>query len=121
MKRYLAHKGLGQTVGFPRFKEANRWHSIQLRQCGKNRDVRLSEGRLKVPSKLGKSIKVKQHRPLEGIPKTTCLTLRADGKWYVLIVCEPEDPPPVHRDEPAIGLDVGLEAFVTDSERKKDR
>ncbi len=87
----MARKELGQTAGFPRFKEANRWHSIRLRQYGKSRDVCLSGGRLKVPSKLGKSIKVKQHRPLEGVPKTACLKLRADGKWYVLIVHHKEE------------------------------
>lgn len=116
LKRFIAHKELGKTVGFPRFKGANRWHSIRLRQYGKNRDVRLSGGRLKVASKLGKSIKVKQHRPLEGVPKTAYLKLRADGKWYVLIACELEDTPPIHQDKPDIGLDVGLKTFLADSE-----
>ena len=62
---------------------------------------------------------MKQHRPLEGHPKTAYLRLRADGKWYLLIVSELEDPPSSHQDRPAIGLDVGLEAFVTDSEGNK--
>jgi hypothetical protein len=44
--------------------------------------------RLHVPSKLGARLKVKQHRPLEGTPKTAHLVLRADGHWYVLIVCD---------------------------------
>lgn len=119
LKRFLTHKEAGQSVGFPRFKGTNRWHSIQLRQYGKNHDVSLSEGRLKVPGQLGKSIKVKQHRPLQGTPRTAYLRLRAAGKWYVLVVCILENPPPVHRDEPAIGLDVGLESFITDSEGRK--
>ena len=118
LKRFLARKKLGQAAGFPRFKGANRWHSIHLRQYGKGRDVRLIEGRLAVPGKLGKSIKVKQHRSLEGVPKTAYLRLRADGKWYVLIVCELADPP-VLQSGPAIGIDVGLEVFLTDSEGTK--
>lgn len=116
LKRFIARKELGQATGFPRFKGANRWHSIRLRQYGKGRDVYLSEGRLKVPGKLGKSIKVKQHRPLIGAPKTAHLKLRADGKWYVLIVCELEDVSPVRQGKPAIGLDVGLKVFLADSE-----
>lgn len=119
LRRFLSRKGRGKPAGFPRFKGANRWHSIQLRQYGKGRDANLCEGRLKVPGKLGKSIKVKQHRPLEGIPKTAYLRLRADGKWYVHIVCELVNPAPVHRGESAIGLDVGLEAFIADSEGGK--
>src|SRR2546427_4432936 len=41
LKRFLAQKELAMNVGFPRFKSANRWHSIQLRQYGK--DVSLHE------------------------------------------------------------------------------
>jgi transposase len=37
LKRFLAAKKLGiPDVGFPRFKKPNRWHSIQLRQYGKD-------------------------------------------------------------------------------------
>jgi IS605 OrfB family transposase len=57
LRRFMVRKELEKSAGFPRFKGANRWHSIRPRQYGKSRDVRLSEGQLKVPSKLGKSIK----------------------------------------------------------------
>ena len=70
--------------------------------------------------------KLKQHRPLEGTPKTAHLVLRADGHWYVLIVCAPAPPelprrrharPGRSRGPPrAIGLDVGLRHFLADSE-----
>jgi putative transposase len=122
LRRCIARKELGQKAGFPRFKSANRWHSIHLRQYGKSRDVWLDDGgrrgpRLRVPGKLGKTIKIQQHRPLEGVPKTVYLKLRADGKWYVLIVCRLEDvPPQTSVDEPAIGLDVGLKTFLADSD-----
>jgi putative transposase len=122
LRRCIARKELGQKVGFPRFKSANRWHSIHLRQYGKSRDVWLDDRagrgpRLRVPGKLGKTIKIRQHRPLEGVPKTVYLKLRADGKWYVLIVCKLGDvPPQTTVDEPAIGLDVGLKVFLADSD-----
>ena len=123
-KRFLAAKELGQKVGFPRFKTPNRWHSIQLRQYGneKNpRDVMLApDGKhLQVPVKLGKMLKIKLHRPLEGTPKTAHLVLRADGHWYALIVCETEpqtEPLPSPCDHPDIGIDVGLKVFLADSE-----
>lgn len=115
LKRFFHRKELGQKVGFPRFKGANRWHSIQLRQYG--RDVFLDPGakRLKVPKKLGSLIKVKQHRHLEGTPKTAHLVLRADGHWYVLIVCDLGDAPE-KRDGSAVGIDVGLKVFLADSD-----
>lgn len=92
LKRYLQMKDLGLPVGFPRFKTANRWHSIQLRQYAPSRDVWLDDDgkHLHVPAKVGKSLKIKLHRPLEGTPVTAHLVLRADGHWYALIVGETE-------------------------------
>src|SRR5712691_716837 len=122
LKRFLAAKANNiPGVGFPRFKKPNRWHSIQLRQYGK--DVYLHEDKkhLIVPKKLGHFLKIKLHRPIEGTPKTVHLVLRADGHWYVLIVCETE---PQHEHLPSVcehgdvGIDVGLKSFLTDSEGK---
>src|SRR5579862_6211900 len=131
LKRFLATKELGHPCGFPRFKTPNRWHSIQLRQYAPSRDVWLDADNthLHVPAKLGKLLKIKLHRPLEGAPVTAHLVLRADNHWYALIVCETEPhnefgrvhnateetPQPVC-EHAAIGLDVGLKVFLADSD-----
>ena len=115
LKRFLARKELAMKVGFPRFKSANQWHSIQLRQYGKGGDVRIEDSRLLVPAKLGKSIKIKMHRPLKGTPKMAHLVLRSDGYWYALIVCETE-PNPVEAPQGSVGIDVGLKVFLADSD-----
>src|SRR6266849_5657927 len=120
LKRFLAAKQNNiPGIGFPRFKKPNRWHSIQLRQYGK--DVYLHEDKkhLVVPKKLGHFLKIKLHRQIEGKPKTVHLVLRADGHWYALIVCETEpqnDHLPSACQHPDIGIDVGLKSFLTDSE-----
>ena len=126
LTRYLHFKDAGIPCGFPRFKTPNRWHSIQLRQYAPSHDVWLDmDGtHLHVPAKLGRRLKIKLHRPLEGTPVTAHLVLRADGHWYALIVCEtaPQDeqeavhPERVECEHPAIGLDVGLKVFLADSE-----
>src|SRR3989442_8165340 len=122
LKRFLEARELGvPSVGFPRFKPPNRWHSIQLRQYGTSRDVWLDADNkhLHVPAKIGKSLKIKVHCPIEGAPKTVHLVHRADGQWYALIVCETEphiEHEPGACEHPAIGLDVGLKSFLTDSE-----
>jgi putative transposase len=126
LRRYLQLRDLGLPCGFPRFKSANRWHSIQLRQYAESRDVWLdADGKhLHVPAKVGKRLKIKLHRPLEGTPVTAHLVLRADGHWYALIVCEtaPQDAVgAAHLGQqacahPAVGLDVGLKVFLADSE-----
>jgi putative transposase len=121
LKRFLAGKALGCKVGFPRFKSANQWHSIQLRQYGKDSYLHEDKKHLIVPKKLGHSLKIKMHRPIEGTPKTVFLVLRADGHWYALIVCE-TTPQTEHSPSicthPDIGIDVGLKSFLTDSEGK---
>lgn len=122
LKRFLEATELGLTdVGFPRFKKPNRWHSIQLRQYGISRDVWLDADNkhMHVPAKLGKLLKIKLHRPIEGTPKTVHLVLRADGHWYALVVCEMEprtEHAPCACEHPDIGIDVGLKSFLTDSE-----
>ncbi len=120
LKRFLAAKELGiPDVGFPRFKRANRWHSIQLRQYGKDVSLHEDKKHLIVPKKLGHSLKIKLHRPISGTPKTVHLVHRADGHWYALIVCETEphtQHEPTTCEHPSIGLDVGLKSFLTDSE-----
>jgi len=118
-KRFFALKELGEKGGFPRFKKPNRWHSIQLRQYGKDAYLHEDKKYLIVPKKLGHFLKIKLHRPIEGTPKTVHLVHRADGHWYALIVCE-TDPEPEHLpcacEHPAIGIDVGLKSFLPDSE-----
>lgn len=124
LMRYLRHKKQGLQAGFPRFKSANRWRSIDLKQYRSVFRVSDDQRHLIVPAKLGRTIKIKLHRPLEGTPKTAHLILRADGHWYVLIVCDvPTDADAQRAHEGMdgcphddIGLDMGLKAFITDSE-----
>lgn len=120
LKRFLAaKKNAIAGVGFPRFKKGNQWHSIQLRQYGKDAYVHEDKKHLLVPKKVGHFLKIKLHRPIEGAPKTVHLVLRADGHWYALIVCEIEphtEHAPSSCEHPDIGIDVGLKSFLTDSE-----
>src|SRR6059058_3460563 len=120
LKRFLAAKANNiPGIGFPRFKKPNRWHSIQLRQYGKDCYLHEDKKHLIVPKKLGHFLKIKLHRPLEATPKTVHLVHRADGHWYALIVCETEphtEHAPSDCAHPAIGIDVGLKSFLTDSE-----
>jgi putative transposase len=120
LKRFLAAKANDiPGIGFPRFKKPNRWHSLQLRQYGKDCYLHEAKKHLVVPKKLGHFLKIKLHRPIEGIPKTVHLVLRSDGHWYALIVCETAprtDHLPSTCEHLDVGLDVGLKSFLTDSE-----
>jgi len=111
LKRFLAASQNNiPGVGFPRFKKPNRWHSIQLRQYGKDGYLHEDKKHLVVPKKLGHFLKIKLHRPIEGTPKTVHLVLRADHHWYALIVCvssSKTEHAPSDCCHPDIGLDVG--------------
>jgi putative transposase len=120
LKRFLAAKEHHiPGIGFPRFKKPNRWHSIQLRQHKTDFQLAPDGKHLSLPKKLGGLLKIKLHRLPEGTPKTAHLVLRADGHWYILILCETEPQNEHHPstcEHHAIGIDVGLKSFLTDSE-----
>src|SRR6266566_3674645 len=99
----------GRSIGFPRFKKAHAWNTIQFRDATNC----LDNGRFKAPGQCGGRIRVIVHRPLEGTFKFARLVLRPSG-WYLQCVCETE-PAPLPRRENAIGLDVGIRYLVADS------
>lgn len=94
----------GESPGYPRFRSANRFDSLTYREEGFSVGIRL---RL---SKVGE-VKIKMHRPLEGIAKT--VTVKREGrKWYACISVEVE-PVPLPASGDSIGIDVGLTHFAT--------
>lgn len=111
LKAYFKRKKKGLAKGFPRFKGYLGWHSIHLRQ--NLIDFELKD-KLRVPKKLGYSLKIKMHRPIEGKIKTCYLVKRID-KWYVVFACEVEPTELPFRRESVVGIDVGLKQFLVDS------
>src|ERR1700730_7766690 len=99
----------GRTMGFPRFKGANAWNTIQFRDAANCWD----NGRFKAPKQCGGRIRVIVHRPLEGTFKFARMVLRPSG-WYLQCVCEtPSQPLPEKGN--AVGLDMGIRYLVADS------
>jgi len=104
----------GEKAGFPRFKGKNRYDSITYPQSGYKFT---SQKRLKV-SKIGE-LPIRLHRAIKGTIKTMNIHKTLSGKWFACFSC---DDVPIHIDTPpnkAIGLDVGLDSFLTDSNGNK--
>ena len=102
----------GQTPGYPRFRGRGRYDSFTFKQSG----FSICENKL-VLSKIG-PVKIVLHRPMEGQVKT--LTVRRDrvGNWYSCFACEvPKHP--LSMCESVVGVDVGLESFITLSNGEK--
>jgi putative transposase len=67
--------------------------------------------------KLG-PMRVVEHRPIEGTPKT-CTLVREVDQWFVAISCEIAAAAPAPRREPVVALDRGLLLLVADSDGNK--
>src|SRR5690606_28559561 len=75
--------------------------------------IRLNGDRLRVQH-VG-TIKVKVHRPHEGMIKTATLKLEGD-KWFLVLSCDLGEVAVPKSHNPPVGIDVGLESFLTTSD-----
>jgi putative transposase len=107
-KAFFRRVKAGQKAGYPRFKGRDRYTSFTYPQWGNGASL---VGDRLLLSKFG-HITVRWSRPLEGTPKTVTLSKEADG-WYACFSCAevPVQPLPLTGEE--IGVDVGLESFLT--------
>ena len=105
-------KAKNGKAGFPRYKGQNRYDSITYPQFSNG--CRLDNKVLRL-GKIG-CIRIVQHRPIEGIPKTCTITRSATGKWYASFSCDMGDAPDKTDDSPAVGIDVGLNSFAVTSD-----
>jgi putative transposase len=115
--RYLKGDGNGKRSGRPRFKGAGRYRSFTYPQASIDW---IDGNKIELP-KVG-VVKVVWHRPLPvGFEvKSAIITHKADG-WYVTFSLQDESVPESTVDlvpdwDNSVGIDMGLEHFVADSE-----
>jgi putative transposase len=101
--------------GYPRFKSMDRFSSVLFPSHGDG--IRLTGNRLRVQH-VG-TIRVKLHRPVQGTIKTVSLKREAD-KWHVVVSCDLGDKQIEPSTLPPVGIDMGLEAFLTTSNGKQE-
>ena len=105
----------GEKAGFPRYKGQNRYDSITYPQFANG--CRLDNKGLRL-GKIG-CIRVVQHRPLGGVPKSCTITRTATGKWFVSISCDIGETKNKSCHDKPVGIDVGLEKFAMLSDKTK--
>ena len=118
-------KAKNGKAGFPRYKGQNRYDSITYPQFANG--CRLDAKGLRL-GKIG-CLRIVQHRPLEGTPKTCTITHTATGKWFASISCDLParlSAVPAQAGAPektdagsAVGIDVGLNSFAVTSNNEK--
>jgi putative transposase len=109
-KAFFRRVKAGQKPGYPLYRGYGWNDSFTFKQLG----FELLDNGLLL-SKIG-AIKIVLHRPVEGQIKTLTILRDAVGNWYACFVCEVE-PEPLPCNDLAIGIDIGLENFVTLSNR----
>ena len=117
-KAFFRRVKKGETPGYPRFKGQGRYRSMTYSHLSVKL-IHPTRGRLAhvVVPKMGQ-VKIRLHRPLpDGNIKTLTIQRKASG-WYALITVEVADVPKV-KIATAVGVDVGLESFLTTSEGEK--
>jgi putative transposase len=106
---YWNRKRAELRAHLPRFRGEDRYDSLTYPQFW----FRLKDGVLCL-SKIG-DVRVVQHRPVEGRVKTLTVTRSRAGKWFAVFSCEVEEKG-VHGRLPAVGVDLGLNSLVAQSD-----
>lgn len=101
----------GCKPGYPRFRSEGRYRSFTYPQATAFR-ILASEKKIRL-GRLG-NVRLRYHRPLEGVPKTAIVIRYPSGKWYVCICCKFPDVPV--EDTPITGFDLGLNSYLTSSD-----
>jgi len=106
-KAFFRRVKSGEKPGYPRFRSKFRYDSFTYPQFG----FKLLKNVVQL-SKIG-GIKIKLHRPIEGIIKTCTVKRTPTGKWFVAFVCDVNHEPIKQPINPVIGIDMGLKNFAT--------
>lgn len=104
-----AKKG-GEKPGFPRFKGKNRYSSFTLKNTGWH-----LEGRYLWVHNIGR-FKMNLSRPIQGDIRTITISKTASGKWYAAFSCKNVESKVLPKCDKEIGIDVGIQYFIADSE-----
>jgi putative transposase len=102
----------GQNPGYPRFKSARRFESLQWEdRKGWRLDTSTSRVRLHCVGE----VKVRLHRRVRGVPKA--ITVKREGRrWWVTIRCSDVPAKPLMPTGRQIGIDLGVRVLVATSD-----
>ena len=103
-------KGLSK---FPTFKKKSNCGNFLVPQ-----NVKLRGCKLIIP-KFQEGIKIKIHRPIEGIIKQAAISLTPTGKYFASILCDTGEVPPskpIISEQTSVGVDLGIKNFAITSD-----
>jgi putative transposase len=106
----------GETPGYPRFRSAHRFDSVEWPRDGDGCRWRPDTRRVH-PQGIGQ-VKVSVHRQVEGRVKT--IQVRREGRrWLLVLSCDDVPARPLGPTRAAVGVDVGIASFATTSDGQR--
>ena len=106
----------GETPGYPRFKSAHRFDSVEWPKDGDG--CRWQPGTHRVYLQGIGQVKVSVHRPVQGRVKT--IQVRREGRrWMLILSCDEVPTRPLEPTRAAVGIDVGIASFATTSDGQR--
>jgi putative transposase len=103
----------GQAPGYPRFKPAHRYHSVEWPVDGDG--CRWQPDRHRVYLQGIGHVKASMHRQVHGRVKT--IQVRRQGRrWMLILSCDGVPTRPLEPTQAAVGIDVGITSFATTSD-----
>ena len=115
-KAWKNHFKQSDKFGEPNFKKKRDGYA-SFTTNNQNGTIKLSDKYLSIP-KLKSKIKIKKHREFEGKIKSVTITREPSGKYYASILVEVDEFLQGKTTSNAIGLDVGINKLITDSNGK---
>jgi putative transposase len=103
----------GQAPGYPRFKPAHRFDSVEWPKDGDGCRWHADTGKVYLQG-VGQ-VKVTVHRPVEGRVKTIQVC-RQGRRWMLILSCDDVPTRPLAPTRTAVGIDVGIARFATTSD-----
>jgi putative transposase len=107
----------GETLGYPRYKAARRFDSVEWPKDGDGCRWKPDGSRVYLQG-VG-DVKATVHRPVEGRVKT--IQVRRSGrKWYLVLSCDDVSVRPLDPTGAVVGIDVGIASFLTTSDGRRE-
>lgn len=103
-----------KSVGFPKFKSKKETYQSYTTNNQKG-TIYIENGYLKLP-KLKTMVKIKYHRPFEGLIKSATISKVPSGKYFVSILVDSTEPIIAKKNAKKVGLDTDITNFCITSD-----
>lgn len=99
--------------GFPKFKSKKNNH-FSYKTNNRVKSISVSAKYIKLP-KIG-LVKIKRHRPFDGIVKSAVISKVPSGKYYVSVLVDSTENDVLEYSKRKIGIDLGIKEFAITSD-----